>query len=63
LPLQAGVPAPITGVATLLRFPMDRLSLIDTLLRAGERLLPTALCCCDLVIWMLLVPGKLLSAF
>lgn len=38
---------------------MDHLSLSDKLLRASEHLLPAVVLCCDLAIWLLLVPGRL----
>jgi hypothetical protein len=41
---------------------MDHLSLSEKLLRASERLFPAGVVCCDLAIWLLLVPGKVLPA-
>jgi hypothetical protein len=37
---------------------MDHLSLSDKLLRASEHLLPVVVFCCDLAIWLLLLPGR-----
>jgi hypothetical protein len=41
---------------------MQALSLSDKLLQASKRLLPAGVVCCDLAIWLLLVPGKVLPA-